>query len=248
MELYEYQTMRSVEDTYWWYTGLRTLVLQRLQQLLKNVSHPKVLDAGCGTGGMMEVIKGKFPEAELTGIDFEPTAVELTNQRNVGTAMKASVERLPFPDEAFDLVLSLDVICSRGVSDQESSREFYRVLKPGGSLLLNLAAFDFLRGQHDLAGHAERRYTKQQVRKLLSAAGFTVERLTYWNMTLFPVLAVWRPLSLIFADKQAPRSDLKPLPDPINRVLTWLILKEIQAMFHRSLPFGSSVFAVASKA
>ncbi len=247
MELYEYETMRSVEDTYWWYRGLRTLVCYRVQGLLQNVSYPQILDAGCGTGGMLEELKRVLPAAELTGIDFEPSAVEFTKERQVGAVVQASVESLPFPDETFDTVLSLDVICSRGIDDLKATEEFYRVLKPGGSLLLNLQAFDFLKGQHDLAGHAERRYTKQRVSKILTAARFKVEMLTYWNMTLFPVLMVWRPLSLLLGDKETPRSDLKPLPGFMNRALTWLILREIQATTGTSLPFGSSVFAIARK-
>lgn len=247
MEPYEYDTMRSVEDTYWWYAGLHTLVANNVRKALKNSRSPKLLDAGCGTGGVMEVLHRTLTEAELIGIDFDSSAVEFTKQRNVGTVKQASVERLPFPDEFFDIVVSLDVVCSQGVDDSKAFREFYRVLRPNGSLLVNLAAFGFLKGEHSLAGHEERRYTKQKLRKLLSGAGFLVEKMTYWNMTLFPVMVIWRPLSLLLANKQAPRSDLKPLPAVVNQALTWLILQEIHLTQHMSLPFGSSVFAIAKK-
>lgn len=248
MELYEYDTMRSVEDSYWWYTGLHTLVSQNALKVVKSSSGSKVLDAGCGTGGMMEVLHHVLPESELVGIDFSDSAVEFTKQRNVGAVIEASVEKLPFPNEFFDLVISLDVVCSQGVNDGQSIAEFYRVLRPGGSLLMNLAAFGFLKGEHSLAGHEERRYTQRKLTQLLSNAGFVVERMTYWNTTLFPILALWRPLSLLFANKQTPRSDLKPLPVFVNNALTWLILKEIQLTKYFSLPFGSSVFAIARKA
>lgn len=248
MELYEYDTMRSVEDTYWWYAGLHTLVANNALQVLKNSSQLKVLDAGCGTGGVMARLHQIVPEVELTGIDFIAAAVEYTKQRQVGAVKQASVESLPFPNEFFDLVVSLDVVCSEGVDDSQAFAEFYRVLKSGGSLLVNLAAFDFLKGEHSLAGHEERRYTKQRLLKLLTRAGFEVETMTYWNTTLFPVMVVWRPLSLMLANKQTPHSDLKPLPSVINQALKWMILREIQLTQSISLPFGSSVFAIARKA
>jgi len=247
MELYEYDTMRSVEDTYWWYAGLHNLVAQNALVALKNSTDRKVLDAGCGTGGMMNVLHRVLPESELIGIDFSPSAVEFTQQRNIGIVKQASVESLPFPNEFFDLIISLDVVCSEGVDDSQAFVEFNRVLKSGGRAIINLPAFDFLKGQHSLAVHEERRYTKRKLRRLLSNAGFVVEKTTYWNATLFPVMALWRPLSLRFANKQSPRSDLKLLPGFINSVMTWLILREIKLTQYISLPFGSSVFAVAQK-
>lgn len=247
MELYEYDTMRSVEDTYWWYAGLHNLVAQNALLALRNFSLPKVLDAGCGTGGMMNVLHRVLPESELIGIDFSPSAVEFTQQRNIGIVKQASVESLPFPNDFFDLIISLDVVCSEGVDDSQAFAEFYRVLKPEGSAIINLAAFDFLKGEHSLAGHEERRYTKRKLSRLLFNAGFVVEKMTYWNAVLFPVMALWRPISLIFANKKSPRSDLKPLPSFVNNALTWLILREIQLTQYLSLPFGSSVFAVAKK-
>jgi ubiquinone/menaquinone biosynthesis C-methylase UbiE len=247
MEPYEYDTMRSVEDTYWWYTGLHNLVAKNARKILENSPELKVLDAGCGTGGMMAKLHQVLPQVELIGIDFNPSAVEFTKQRNIGTIKQASVENLPFPNEFFDLVISLDVVCSEGVDDAQAFAEFNRVLKPGGSLLVNLAAFGFLKGEHSLAGHEERRYTKRKLSRLLTSAGFVVERITYWNTTLFPVMALWRPLSLMLANKQAPRSDLKPLPGFINQALKGIILREIQLTQSISLPFGSSVFAIARK-
>ena len=247
MEPYEYDTMRSVEDTYWWYTGLHNLVAKNARKILKNSPELKVLDAGCGTGGMMAKIHQVLPEVELIGIDFNSSAVEFTKQRNIGTVKQASIDNLPFPNEFFDLVLSLDVLCEQGVDEGQSIAEFSRVLKSRGRLLINLPAFGFLKGKHDIAVHSQRRYTKKRVREILTAAGFVVETITYWNTALFPLLALWRPLSLIFANKRTPRSDLKPLPIFVNKILTWLILKEIQLTQYVSLPFGSSVFVIAKK-
>lgn len=247
METYEYEVMRLLEDTYWWYRGLHQLVSQNAYLLLNKISSPKILDAGCGTGGNLKTIKNVLPNVECMGIDIHPPAVELALQRGVGKVQTGSVEQLPFSGDFFDLVLSLDVLVTRGLDDRRAISEFHRVLKKNGALLLNLAAFDCLSGAQDLASHADHRYTKHQLHKLLDEAGFSVTKLFYWNTAFFPFLAVWRPLTRFFSDKASPRSDLRPIPSFLNRLLTKYILCEVQVAQQIPFPFGSSVFAIAHK-
>ena len=114
-------------------------------------------------------------------------------------------------------------------------------------LILNLTAFECLRGQHDDAAHVGQRYTKKTLVPLLFKAGFTIQSVTYWNALFFPLLLFWRPVSRLFADASAPLSDLKPLPSFANKMLTWLIMKELQLSMMVPLPFGSSIFVVAQK-
>lgn len=98
----------------------------------------RVLEAGCGIGtdGASFAAAG----AVYTGLDFSPTATQLARRRFEldalqGAVVVASVTALPFPDEAFDLVFSHGVI--HHVEDTEGSvQEFYRVLKPGGVVLV----------------------------------------------------------------------------------------------------------------
>jgi SAM-dependent methyltransferase len=161
----------------------------------------------------------------------------------------ASVNELPFPTDSFDFVVSLDVWSHTGVDDALAAHETHRVLHPGGRLILNLAAFGFLKGGHDFATDVKRRYTRPQVRALLEGAGFEIERLTYWNATLMPSIALVRWLSrmrLARAPAEA-RSDFRPLPAPVNSMLRGVAALELNASRHLSLPFGTSVFAVALK-
>jgi SAM-dependent methyltransferase len=156
------------------------------------------------------------------------------------------VNHLPFPAESFDFVLSLDVLYMQGVDDVGTAKEMNRVLKSDGHLILNLPAFEFLRGSHDRAIKTARRYTKEGVRALLGTAGFKIETLTYWNSILFPAVATWRMISRSFS-KEEPRSDLANLPGLLNSFLTFMIHKELQLQKHLPCPFGSSLFAIARK-
>jgi ubiquinone/menaquinone biosynthesis C-methylase UbiE len=247
MQSYEYQTMRSFEDSYWWYTGLRARVVESLKRAIDTGHDIQVLDAGCGTGGMMHTLHQYVPAAHSIGIDFSSYAIHSTRERKVGPVAHASVAAVPFREETFDIIISLDVLEIRGVDDRRALSEFHRVLKKNGVLILNLTAFEFLRGQHDEAVYVEQRYTKTTLRPLLLQTGFTITEITYWNALFFPLLAIWRPLSRLFADTSKPISDLRPLPGWINSVLTGIVLGEIQLSRHMSLPFGSSIFAVAKK-
>jgi SAM-dependent methyltransferase len=241
----EHDVMRSVEDHYWWYQALRHHVAASIEPV---APHFSLLDAGCGTGGMLSVVRQKFPEAELRGVDESSHAVELATARGTGARLlQASVHDLPFPAESFDVVLSLDVLSHAGVDDALALRETFRVLRTGGRVILNVAAFDFLKGAHDCAVDVNRRYTWRQLRALLADAGLGVERSSYWNATFTPPIALARWLSRFRPPADKARSDFRPLPGILNSMLKRIAALELSASRHVSLPFGTSLFAVARK-
>ena len=245
MSVAEIDTMRSVEDDLWWYRGLRRHVVQSIA-----APHPafKLLDAGCGTGGMLAHVRAAFPQAALTALDFGERALELTGQRGLGAELvQGSTDALPFGDAEFDIVLSVDVIVLHGIDDAKAIREMFRVLRPGGQLIMNVAAFDFLRGSHDAATNMARRYTRPKLAHLMAKAGFRVEKMTYWNMSLMPAVAAVRWASRGKAQQPDVRSDLKPMWPPLNRALAALAHTELAVSRSISLPFGTSLFTVARK-
>jgi len=245
MKPQEHDIMRSVEDSYWWYRALRRHVVASIEPMREKFS---LLDAGCGSGGMLAKLRQEFPEADLTGIDASAHAIEICRERNTGAhLLRAGVHELPFAADSFDVILSLDVWTHVSVDDSLAAHETHRVLRPSGKLILNLAAFEFLEGAHDKGVDAVRRYTKPQVRALLEGAGFTLERLTYWNATLTPPIALFRWLSRRRLEREEARSDFRPIPSFLNTALARLAALELTASRHLSLPFGTSVFAVARK-
>ena len=237
--------MRAVEDRYWWYQALRQHVANIIEFSGPNFS---LLDAGCGSGGMLAALRQRFPEAQLSGIDAFERGVHLTAERRLGARlMTASVHELPFPADSFDFVLSLDVWSHAGVDDALAAHETHRVLRPGGRLILNLAAFEFLKGAHDHATDVVRRYTRPKVRAVLEGAGFIIERLTYWNLSLMAPITLARWLSRRRIARDEARSDFRPLPAFVNTALKGIAALELSASRHLSLPFGTSVLAVARK-
>lgn len=239
----EYDILRTVEDRHWWYGVLRSLVTDALRKRLPNGA--KVLDAGCGTGGMIE----RLSAFEVHGIDASAAAVKHCLDRGLVRVRVATLHALPFPDECFDAVLSLDVLYHTDVEESRAVSEMRRVLKPGGLLICNLPAFDCLRGAHDVAVCGVRRYEASQVRRRLQGLGVRIERMHYWNVWLFLPLLLWRRWGrgkMKKGDADV-TSDLALPPAWLNRVLLLITTLDARACRGWHVPFGSSLFVLARR-
>lgn len=243
MELAEYATMAEVEERHWWYRALRAVITEAWTRHVQGGTAPALLDVGCGTGANLLALRDR---ARPCGIDFSPEAVHWCRSRGLAATAVASAASLPFGPERFDVVLSCDVLCHGSLPDKEAPlAEMARVLKPGGVLLLNLPAFQWLYSSHDRAYHTDRRFTRGEVRALLERAGLEPVRVIYWNSVLFPVAAGVRLLrrftkpegSDLAAGSAAAGGPLFDAAFALERALRR----------HVSLPFGVSVFAAARK-
>jgi len=246
---HEYHTMRQVEDTYWWYQVLRLEVVKDVASRFPVPKTCKLLDAGCGTGGMLHALRETRPEWQITGLDFSPVAVDYCHERGFADVIRGSVDEMPFPNARFDVVVSLDVLYHRQVSQDRAVSETARVLKPGGLLIFNPPAFDVLRGRHDVAVHGTRRYTVKRIRELLGPTRFKLETAFYWNAWLFFPLLTWRLLtrSLRPPPESETKSDLSTLPPRINALLSAIGRLDFMVCRLLHLPFGTSVYSVGRR-
>jgi len=246
---HEYHTMRQVEDTYWWYQVLRLEVVKDVASRFPGPKTCKLLDAGCGTGGMLHALRETRPEWQITGLDFSPVAVDYCHERGFADVIRGSVDEMPFPNARFDVVVSLDVLYPRQVSQDRAVSETARVLKPGGLLILHLPAFDVLRGRHDVAVNGTRRYTVKRIRELLGPTRFKLETAFYWNAWLFFPLLTWRLLtrSLRPPPESETKSDLSTLPPRINALLSAIGRLDFMVCRLLHLPFGTSVYSVGRR-
>ena len=105
--------------------------------------------------------------------------------------VRADATSLPFPSEQFDIVTSFDMLQSVP-DDRAAVRDMARVLKAGGRLVLTVAAFEMLRGDHSLLAEDIRSYRRSAVLALLADAGLQPERVTYAFATLFPIILAVR--------------------------------------------------------
>jgi SAM-dependent methyltransferase len=231
MEAAEYSRLFELESRHFWYAGLHAL----LRGALARAGGSRVLDAGCGTGGLLASLPG------ATGVDRSPLALSFCERRGLRRIACADVARLPFADGAFDAVVSADVLYHRAVADDGAAlAELGRVTRPGGAVILNLPAHRALRGAHDEFVHGARRYARADVARLAARAGLSVERLTSWNCALLPAAWLARRLSR----GSLPRSDVALPPAPLNAALSAWLRAEAALALRTGLPWGLSVFAV----
>ncbi|MEW6552855.1 MAG: class I SAM-dependent methyltransferase [Actinomycetota bacterium] len=243
----EYATLYEVEDVHWWYLGHRRLYAALLDRHCAASAEGRVLDAGCGTGGLTCWLRDRYRPRRLVALDASEEALTRCGERGLEELIHGSVERIPFPDASFDLVLSLNVIYHREVGDDgEALREMRRVLAPGGYLLLNLPALSFLAGRHDEAVGGVRRYGASMLGELLLRAGLEPVHMTYFVFSLLPAIAAYRWWSRKNVAEDV-ASDLRLPPAPLNRALEALLYLESRAAVRRGLPLGSSLTALASK-
>lgn len=239
----EYLKLAEVEDRMWYFRSLHEHVRRELAPVVRTGG--EVLDAGCGTGGLILRLRERHPEWRYAGIDFMPLACELARQRcgpQVDVRV-ASVTELPFADASFDAVVSADVVC-QVENPETAAREFFRVLRPGGVVVLNCPAYMWMWSYHDDSCQTKHRYTRPEMAALLDGAGFGGTRTTHWNALPFPV--VWAKRKLFRTDKDT--SDVKEYPRIVDAVFGGLMAVEhAWRRLGGTWAWGTSVFAQARK-
>jgi ubiquinone/menaquinone biosynthesis C-methylase UbiE len=247
MEREEYARMYALEDDYWWFVGKRRIAETLIHRYVAPARDLRTLDVGCGTGGvLLHLLGGK---GRAFGLDLSEVALEFARQRGLTRLTQGSAVRLPYADCSFDLVTALDLLYHRWVTDDLAAlRECWRVLRPGGSLLVMDSAFQFLYGEHDVRYLGQRRYTAGDVRARVEAAGLTIEKLSYANTLFFPAVATIRLWSRAFGTRSAGDFMLRPLPRWFNQLLTGIYALEARGLRWFSYPFGASVVCLARKA
>lgn len=241
MQPNEYATMFRVEETHWWYSALHQLILQTLEAELPDWREREILDAGCGTGAILQRLGNP---AKNAGIDLAPEAIQFCHERGLDNVQQGDICTLPFADASFDAVICSSVLYHQWVRDVATAiHEMGRVLRPGGLLVINVPAFRFLHSAHDDAVMTAHRFRKPEIRKLLLDQNFTIRRLTYWTSLLFPLAVVARTLG----GSQMGRDFEEKEPSFLQRALAQVMMAELLLLRRMSFPFGVALLAVARK-
>lgn len=259
-----YERLRDLEERHWWAIGMRQIAARLLDSVLRNGRPVRVLDAGCGTGGMLAWFQDRVGAERVTGIDISEHALRFCRDRRLDRLTQASITRLPFPSGSFDVVVCLDVIqhLPRDGSDVVALRECYRVLSPGGLLYLrtNVDMSGQTMQQREVAPGALstddfHQYTREELRTLVLAAGFTIKKMTYANM--LPSLAATWMRRMNPRHRQDPPGGpgqyggltMRVPPAWLNLPLRAVMFGEASLLARRKegLPLGHSLICLAQK-
>jgi len=230
----EYARMDAAEDHMWWYRALHA----RLCDALAGISG-RVLDAGCGTGGLLARLR-RLPGIEPVGVEWSSAAAGRAAAKSGAAIVRGSVNSLPFATASFQAAVAADVLCHAAVDPPLALAELYRVLRPGGLLVVNMPAYAWLRSAHDRRVHNARRQTAAGVRAALARAGFTRIEAGYWNGLLLPLMLVERKLLARGAHAASDVAAFPPWLDGLFHAITVL-----ERRLPLRLPAGGSVLVTA---
>ncbi|GAB3239419.1 class I SAM-dependent methyltransferase [Hymenobacter seoulensis] len=240
----------QLEEQHWWFASRRDAVFDLIQSLNLPLT-AAILEIGCSGGPLLQrLLDAGY--SNVAGIDVSTKAIALAHTRGISSAAVMDGAALEFNADQFDLIIASDVL-EHIEYEAEALREWMRVLKPNGQLLVFVPAHPYLWSEHDVVNHHFRRYSRQELINRLQQAGLYVQRSSFWNAALFFPTAFLRlgrrllygPVSSTI--KPGAAGDLHYFTEPVNKAVLWWIKCENRMLQHINLPFGISVFALARK-
>jgi SAM-dependent methyltransferase len=218
-----------------------------IARALDGVGDARILDCGCGTGSNLEMLRAY---GRACGFDLTSIGVRFARAHGHRVA-QASIDAIPFRGGTFDLVTSFDVFQTLPDHvERLAITEMARVLKPGGYVLLHVAALEILHGKHSVLSEEVRRYTPSRLRWIVEQGGLRIERLTFDHMSLLPLMLpvrVWHRLTAAGGKVAAGEGEITVPIAPVNAALSALVSLEALALRAVNMPIGSSLMCLARK-
>jgi len=236
-----YAAVHAEEDrAHWWFLGRRAVILAEMARRLP-AGRARIAELGCGSGGMLEALS-RFGTA--VGVETDAALRARAQERGLDVRAGALPDAIPLHTGRWDAVCLFDVL--EHVDDEAGAlAACRRLLVPGGRLFVTVPAYAWLWSRHDeLLGH-RRRYTARGLRQVAERAGFTVERLTYFNTILAPPIMAVR---MVRAALRRRGHDLDRPAPWLNRALAACFSAEARLLRWTSPPFGISILLVAHRA
>jgi len=237
----------EIEATHWWFVTRRELVKELVCRAAPDQTSA-ILEIGCSGGPLMQQLReGGY--TNLSGIDVSPEAIALCRERNLGQVQVMDAQELEFPPASFEVITASDVL-EHLADAPRALAAWLRVLRPRGTVLVFVPAFQSLWSGHDEVNHHFHRYRAAELAALLRVAGFEIQQQGYWNFFLFFPVALVRFAKRILARaaKGPPASDFPPVTGPFNWLLIGLLRLENRLILAGlNFPWGISAMVVARK-
>jgi SAM-dependent methyltransferase len=242
MNIEMYRIFFRIQRKHWWFVTKKEIVLDAIDRFTTKRDDVKILDIGCGSGLMLNALERL---GQTHGMDMSDDAISFSKEIFSGDVKKGSLpNQVPFQANFFDLITALDVV-EHVEQDVKALAALHSHLTPGGKAVITVPAYMFLWSAFDDINEHKRRYTLRELKGKLIEAGFTIEKISYYNTLLFPVVYVVRKLNNLLGRDGASDVDM-PSP-PVNAVLKAIFGLEKFLLRFLNLPFGVSVLAVVRK-
>lgn len=242
MKKVEYTRMAEREKTYWWHLG-RLRIIETYIRLVSRSNKDKLLNVGCGTGGTIDMLE---QYGTVDNVDISDDAINFMKQNGYKNITKVKDNKLPYKDGTYDIVGAFDVL--EHIDNQVGAlKEWSRVLKKNGAIILTVPAYQWLWSDHDVSLHHKRRYTTSRVAKAAKVAGLKLEKKSYAIVFSLPLVAGFRFINKVLGHKTDSETSYVDVPDWVNKSFTKILYGE--AWLHKYIQFwaGTSVVAILRK-
>jgi SAM-dependent methyltransferase len=242
----EFVNIARAEDQMWWFAGMRS-ILDAWISGLPDARFENVLEGGCGTGYMSRWLAQRYGW-RMFPADLDFGGLSYGMREGVARMVQTDITALPYKDESFDAVVSLDVVVHLPKGHEvRALREFLRVLRPGGKLILRVAALEILRSRHSIFANEKQRFGRRGLEESLRLAGFKILDCSYANSFLIPValfkFRVWEEMT-----RQEARSGVEVPGEFLNSLLR--VPLELEALCLKvgmRFPVGQSLLVLAER-
>lgn len=233
-----YRQMAQTEDDHWWFVGRRA-ILSKVIESLSLPNQARILEIGAGTGGNLGMLR-RF--GDVSASELDDFAREHAIHKTGIQVRKARLpDLLPFQTKHFDLICLFDVL-EHVEDDVGALRAIMQFLKPQGRVLITVPAHQWLWGMHDIEVHHFRRYSAQQLQRIISQAGYRAAKLSYFNAIMFPLIAASRLGDRLLSRRSATGTGMPP--GLVNAFLSTLFSMEAHLITRARIPFGVSLLAL----
>ncbi len=243
----EFYNIANAEEQFWWYRGQRDILVELLDRRLPAKHVQNVLEGGCGTGHMARFLSARYGW-RVTALDLSRIGLDYAKHQGLSRLVQGDITQLPFRTEGFDALISLDSIAHLCEGfEAVAFREFARVLRPRGLIVLRTSALASLHSRHSQHTLERQRFTRARLLSEIEHAGFRVLFSTYVNSLLLPAawlkFRIWEPLV-----SAPPASGVLPVAAWLNRLLCCFLSMEAKWIRHGgSFPLGQTLLFIAEK-
>lgn len=235
MESFVYEDIKNHERNHWWFKARRKIINASLKELNlpKNI---EILEVGCGTGGNLDMLSNF---GNINAMEMEEYAVNYAKIKYPNTKKGSLPYNIPF-EKKFDLICMFDVL--EHIEEDEKSMEVLKKhLKHNGHIIITVPAYQWLYGTHDKFLHHKRRYSINNLKKVLK--NYSIIKKTYFNTLLFPLVLLSRLIDKLPFNKD--KSIGYGIPNKFLNNLLYIIFKLEKFFINKIyLPFGSSIMII----
>jgi 2-polyprenyl-3-methyl-5-hydroxy-6-metoxy-1,4-benzoquinol methylase len=240
------------EDKHFWFQSRNRIIASLVRQMTAVWSPGyQVLEVGCGNGNVLRVLEHVCTNSLVIGMDLFAEGLRQARHRVACPLVQGDMHSPPFRSN-FRIIGLYDVL-EHLPDDHQVLSDLYQMLSPDGLLMLTVPAHMALWSYFDEASHHYRRYSRNDLTEKLQNAGYCIEYISYYMLTLYPIVWLNRRVSGSLknhtqqSEYELALQELRVSPllnSPLNFILRW---EQAAISARYTLPFGTSLIVIARK-